>query len=252
MKHIFYEALKDTSGLVYAEEQREFAGRLHFHRAFELAYILEGSAVYNIEGERICAQAGDIVFVHCFYRHQSLAEPTHSKYVIAVPENITSDIAELFKESTLSPLLCHKEFNKTLLTYFESLVNAGDNTPKMLVKGYANVIFGSLAEHYEKTDIKQKNKNISIIEDILNYIDLHYREPITLESISGYFGYNKTYFSRLFNSHIGMSLSNYINMIRYDKFDALVKENRNANVTELAFKCGFPSMSTFYRTRNSR
>ena len=247
MKRIFYESFKDTSGRIYAEKQKENSGRIHFHRAFELAYILDGVAMYNVEGDRIRAEAGDIVFVHCCYSHQSLMEPAHNKYVIAVPENITSDVAELFCESTLSTVLSDKEFNRTLLGYFESLVN-GKNL-KIVAKGYANVIFGSLANHYERISVKQKNKNISLIEDILNYIDVHYMEPITLESISEYFGYNKTYFSRLFNNHIAVSLSNYINMVRYDKFEELAKENRTDNITDLALKCGFSSMSTFYRTR---
>ena len=247
MKRIFYESFKDTSGLIYAEKQKEISGRIHFHRAFELAYILDGVATYNVEGEKLRAEAGDIVFVHCCYSHQSLMEPAHTKYVIAVPENITSDVAELFAESTLSTVLSDKEFNRTLLGYFESLVN-GKNL-KIAEKGYANVIFGSLANHYERISIKEKNKNIFLIEDILDYIDAHCTEAITLESISEHFGYNKTYFSRLFNNHITVSLSNYINMVRYDKFEALAKKNRNANITDLAFKCGFTSMSTFYRIR---
>ena len=151
MKRIFYESFKDTSGLIYAEKQKEISGRIHFHRAFELAYILDGVATYNVEGEKLRAEAGDIVFVHCCYSHQSLMEPAHNKYVIAVPENITSDVAELFAESTLSTVLSDKEFNRTLLGYFESLVN-GKNL-KIAEKGYANVIFGSLANHYERISI---------------------------------------------------------------------------------------------------
>ncbi len=249
MSKASYESLKDTSGSIFAEKQNEYPVSLHFHRAFEIAYILEGVSHYTIEGEEFEARPGDIVFAHCCYRHRSLPTPTHTKYVVAVPENITSDISKLFKNNTLPPLLNDKEFNKTLLPYFEALVNGKNNMLKILAKGYSNIIFGSLAAHYEKTEIKQKNKNVSIIEDILNFIDEHYCEPITLESISKEFGYNKTYFSRLFNGHIGMTLNNYINMVRYDKFDSMIKNPENSTVTELIFKCGFPSLSTFYRIR---
>lgn len=250
MKDIFYESLKDTKGVVYAEKQAEYPGRLHFHRAFELAYILEGSSHYIVEDEEFDVHKGNIVFAHRCYRHRSSAQPAHTKYVIAVPENITSDIAKLFSDSTLPPLLNDNEFNKTLLPYFEALVNGKSDMLKILVKGYSNIIFGSLADHYEKTEIKQKNKNVSIIEDILTYIDEHYCEQLTLESIANHFGYNKTYFSRLFNGHIGMSLNNYINMVRYDKFESAESDLRT--VTDLALKCGFTSMSTFYRAQKAR
>ena len=44
MTDVFYEAAKDTNGRIYAEIQKEYAGRYHFHRAFEIAYIFVESA----------------------------------------------------------------------------------------------------------------------------------------------------------------------------------------------------------------
>lgn len=252
MTNAQYESLKDTSESIYAKKQAEYPVTLHFHRAFELAYILSGSARYTVEGEDFLATAGDIVFSHCCYRHKSFQTPQHTKYVIAVSENITSDISKLLKKRTFPSLLNDKEFNQTLLPYFSALVEGEGNTPKILERGYANIIFGSISNHYEKTAIKQKNKNVSIIEDILNFIDEHYAEPINLETISKHFGYNKTYFSRLFNGYIGMSLNNYLNMVRYDKFDSMQKNPKNQTITDLVFKCGFPSLSTFYRVQKNR
>lgn len=250
MKDIFYESLKDTRETIFAETQKAYGSRLHFHRAFEVAYILEGEANYIVEDETFTARAGDIVFAHCYYRHAAKNNPFHLKHVVAVPEKLTSDIFRLFESDTLPVLLQDREFNKTLLPHFETLVNQKDISAT-LAKGYANIIFGSLASHYEKVPLKKKNKNVSTIENILKFIDTHYSEPITLESISAHFGYNKTYFSRLFNEKIGMSLTNYINMVRYDKFDKFYK-NTDKNITEAVLECGFSSLPTFYRTQKIR
>ena len=51
MQNVFYEARKDTRGKLFAELQKQYPGRLHFHRAFEIAYILEGAANYTVENE---------------------------------------------------------------------------------------------------------------------------------------------------------------------------------------------------------
>ena len=252
MKDIYYESQKDKRYEIFAEEQKEYGGRLHFHRAFELAYITEGTANYIIENETFTAQKDDIVFTHCYYRHRGLADIKHKKYVIAVPENFSKDIAKQFEHTTLPMLLSDKEFNKTLLPYFEKLVKESDGMLRMLAKGYANVIFGSLSQHYRSTAVKPKNKNVSIIADILEYIDDHYREQITLESLSEQFGYNKTYFSRLFNQHIGLSISNYVNMVRLNRFEWLYGDSKGENITELVFDCGFSSLATFYRVREFR
>ena len=61
MKDAFYEALKDTRGRLFAEIQKEYASRYHFHRAFEMAYIFEGDARYEIE-DRLFSASADQIF----------------------------------------------------------------------------------------------------------------------------------------------------------------------------------------------
>ncbi len=245
--YIYYEAIKDTSDSIFARQQKECRCTLHFHRAFEVAYILSGASNYIIEDNGFVAEEGDIVFCHSYYRHRSLDTQPNVKYVIAVPDNLTRDISFFFEKSTLQPCLSDKEFNRSLLPYFENLVKDGENMSRMLMKGYANVIFGSLSQHYSLSPTMQRHKSVSHVADILDYIDAHCSESISLESIASAFGYNKAYFSRLFNRYIGMSLSSYINMTRYSKFRKMRKENPEANVTEMAYECGFSSMTTFYR-----
>ena len=252
MKDIFYEALKDTTTKVYAKIQEPFNGRLHFHRAFELAYILEGQADYEVEEERFVADTDHIVFSHCYYRHRSGNKAAHKKIVIAIPENLSHDISALFTTSTLPVLLEDKELNKTLLPYFKALTEAEEDTPEILIKGYVNLIFGTLASHYGHTSILPKNKNISIIVDVLEYIEKHASEPITLNDVAASFGYNKSYFSRLFNNHVGTSLSNYVNFVRLNRFEENAKANRDKSITEQIFDAGFQSIATFYRVKEMR
>ena len=42
MREIYYEAQKDNTRRLFAEEQMEYDCKMHFHRAFELSYVLEG------------------------------------------------------------------------------------------------------------------------------------------------------------------------------------------------------------------
>lgn len=251
MRDVFYEAIKDQSGRVYAELQNEYQGRYHFHRAFEIAYIIDGSTRYMVEDEEYLAQSGDIVFAHRYYRHRSYDTGHMSKYVIAVPENLSHDILKLLEDSTLPSLMTDREFNKSVLPYFEALV-ANNGASDIIVKGYASLIFGLLSEHYHSTAILPKSKNVSNIIDILTYVDEHCEEPITLTDIARTFGYNKSYFSRLFNKHVGSSLSDYINLVRLNRFELLSENESDRSTTELVFKSGFQSLATFYRTRDMR
>lgn len=82
-----------------------------------------------------------------------------------------------------------------------------------------------LATHYAMVPISRKNKKMTLISDILAYIDAHCTEQITLESLSREFGYNKSYFSRLFNGYIGTSLSNYVNFVKLNRYEELIASN---------------------------
>lgn len=252
MKYIFYESTKDTTDRIYAAKQKEYKGVDHFHRAFEIAYIVSGKAQYAIEDETFTAEENDIVFAHCYYRHSSDDYHQNIKYVIAVPEKLTHDIFVYFNKHTLPPLLSDKEYNKTLLPFFEKLIVDGENMSNMLAKGYANLIFGELSDHYKTTQVLPIHKSVSVITDILEYIDEHYTENITLESLANHFCYNKAYFSRLFNQHIGVSINSYINSVRYDAFEKMKDKNPKKDITELAISCGFTSMPTFYRIHKTQ
>ena len=252
MKDAYYEAPKDTRGKLFAEIQKEYASRYHFHRAFEIAYVFEGEAKYRVEEEDFFAEKDQIIFAHCYYRHRSYDVTKHRKYVIAVPEQLAHDITPLLSESTLPHLLPDKEFNQTLLPYFKALSETTETTSEIVVKGYVSLIFGLLLSHYKSITVAAQSKNISIIVKILGYIDQHVEEPLSLGKIAEHFGYNTSYFSRLWSSSVGIPLHQYVNFLRLDRFAQLMKERKDESITDLVFKAGFPSLSTFYRAKADR
>lgn len=49
-----------------------------------------------------------------------------------------------------------------------------------------------------------------------------------------------------------MSINNYINMVRYNRFEEMCRNKCEKNMTELIFEYGFSSLATFYRVREMR
>ena len=161
----------------------------------------------------------------------------------------SEDFAKLFQKKTLQPYLADSEFNRTVRPYFEKMhALAPKNGPaeELMKKGLTNMIVGSLLMHYPSVPVTT-TPHIGIIVQALGYIDDHYAEPITLDTISSEFGYNKYYFSRLFNSYIGDTLNSYINMVRVRKVVSAAQKESDPNLSALVFENGFDSMTTFYR-----
>ena len=219
----------------------------HFHRCIELLYISEGKLIGEVDGEQFCAEKDDIIFVRPCGIHSLTPSPFYRDYVLIIKSAYADDFSNIFEKETLPPLLSDKQFNRTILPYFLSTKKVCNDENFLTAKGLIDVIFGKLLTRYERIPIVS-SPNVSMIIDVLNYIDEHFSEPLTLDLLSSKFGYNKYYFSRLFNTYIGGSINSYINMVRVTNVIARGKKQEKVNLSQLVFDCGFDSMTTFYRS----
>ena len=252
MHNIIYEGEHDKRKDVHLFTpfyKKQSNGTLHFHRSFELSFIVDGDMTVEVNDDTFHVNNGDIVFVQKFYSHRYIANEDSHKYVFIIPPNLIGDLEKILAQKTLPALLSDKEFNKTLLPTIESMYKEVGTMPRLVKKGYVSVIMGKLISHYPLEPI-QSNSNIDLLVNILNYIDDNYAKALTLDGISAAFGYNKYYFSKLFNRYIGENINNYINLIRLQKLVEKTKKTKDFNITELAYEFGFDSLSTFYRCFN--
>ena len=246
MKNIpYYELNHDKADSVEFFRANNSDTKPHFHRCIEILYITGGSVACRVNEESFSCEKDEIMFVHKCGVHSLVPTPHYADFVIIIGPRYSSDFASIFQTKTLPAHLADKAFNRTLLPHFKAL-NRQKNAPDLVKKGYINIIIGSLLDHYERMPVTP-TPNIGTIVAALNYIDDHYREPLSLERLSAVFGYNKYYFSRLFNTYIGESLSGYINAVRVRNLVSEAKKMENPNLSELVFAHGFDSMTTFYR-----
>lgn len=141
---------------------------------------------------------------------------------------------------------------KALIEDSRSLIGkvSKQNEPDLLLQGYALTILGLINEHYSSifNEAYRHNQRYNkIIIDVIQYIESHYKEKLTLEDIATHFGYSKWYFSRFFNKYFGCSLPVYINSIRCSKIEQKKKSTLNKTYTILDE--GFSSLSAYYKAK---
>ena len=83
---------------------------------------------------------------------------------------------------------------------------------------------------------------------VLDYINKNSDKDLTLKTLALKFGYAPSYFSVLFNKFVNMSFTDYLNYVRYTKAKEIIQLEGCA-ATDIAMKCGFGSMNTFYRAK---
>lgn len=80
---------------------------------------------------------------------------------------------------------------------------------------------------------------------ILNYIQQHYLENISVRSVSQATGIPPQMFSDSFEPVVGMYAKEYINYLRVQKSCEYLEDGDS--IKEISIKCGFASDRTFYR-----
>lgn len=90
-----------------------------------------------------------------------------------------------------------------------------------------------------------------LILDAKDYITENYGNHITLPGLSDRYAMSPEHFSRTFKKLTGYRVSEYINMVRIDNAERLLKSGKYA-VTEIAAKCGFNNSNYFSSVFKSR
>ncbi len=85
------------------------------------------------------------------------------------------------------------------------------------------------------------------VQQVVEYIDQHYAEPITLDALSQQLFVSKYYLSRIFTRTAGCTLLEYVQYRRVSNAQRyLVGTSRN--ILDICHDCGFNNLGHFYRT----
>lgn len=84
------------------------------------------------------------------------------------------------------------------------------------------------------------------LKEILEYIQIHYKEEMDLQSLAETFGFNYSYLSAYFNSHMGEGLSEYLNRIRIEKACSYLGR-KEYSIAQVSAMVGYSDHSYFCR-----
>lgn len=86
----------------------------------------------------------------------------------------------------------------------------------------------------------------TILDDVLYYIDHHFRDNIKLETIAPLFGYNSAYLGKIFSKNVGENFNSYVDHRRIEHSKQLLLENQ-LKVYEIAEQVGYKNVDYFHK-----
>ncbi|MDY3928731.1 MAG: response regulator [Clostridia bacterium] len=147
-----------------------------------------------------------------------------------IPRNIDIYICDLY-EALYERLSNH---SKIVLKPFSSKELLHQDTDE--IKNIAHSLFDELFAFFNGEDDE-------LSEKIKKYIDEHFCDDISLQSVADAVALSPVYLSRFFKKNVGANFSDYILSLRMEKAGELLLKNKKVN--DVSFACGFNNPGYF-------
>lgn len=171
---------------------------------------------------------------------------THFVLTIISKETMSEQDLKLFLRESLQQVFTALEHYRVNLDNLEHL----KTTYFVLISNAACAdeivdLICMIAEDYLDIDFKYKISGDSqVMMKILNYINEHYAESLSLSLLAEKFSFNYNYLSTYFNTYNNEGFSEYINRLRIEKACLLLR-NKNLQISEICNSVGYTDHSYF-------
>lgn len=228
----------------------------HTHNYYEFYYLYSGNCAFSVNGTLYPLSAGDAFLVApndyhftCYEGTVPCERTTVYFYKDMLSSLLTShpELADALSKSGKIVLMKDKKASvEALLQQMCDENNQADtySMPILSLQLYQLLlqIKRSGMFYYEKA-----TKPVSVSEDIesvMEYINLNYHLPITLDEIANKVNLSPTYLSKKFRRVTGVTFKEYLNYIRIRKASQALLTTDDS-ITQIAADCGFNGSNYF-------
>ena len=236
--------------------------RRHFHREYEIYYLLSGERYYFIDSKTYPVRAGPLVFINRGQIHKTSVgkDAAHERLLIQIREERLSQwigaeakraLEKFFREN--SGILNlegtqRKEIEEILMRIeTEALENIYGS--RRLVEVLTAELLLRCARILEGRERKKEEGGVpsarhSKVQEVAEYIGNHFRQEISLELLAEHFFVSKYYLCRIFKDITGFTVNEFTNVTKV-KHAAILLEKTDWSITEIAGESGYDSITYF-------
>lgn len=234
----------------------------HWHNSLEVIMPIENDYTVTINGKAYHVQPGEVIMIPPREVHSLTAPEVGSRFIFlfdlspmsslkgfAGIQSLLSQTIYLTKEKY--PKIYDEAINMLIqmrteyfgeneyreLTIYSLLMN-------LLVKFGDD--FVNTEDLFPNVRLYKQREYVQKFNNLMDYIDSHYMEDISLEDIASATGFSKYHFSRLFKQYTNYTFCDYLCYRRIKAAEELLAK-ADLSITEVALQSGFPSISTFNR-----
>lgn len=245
---------------------------VHTHDFIEIAYVASGSGLHIIDDMSYEVTKGDLFVINYDVAHAFRSYPDAKDNQLMVlncifkPEYIDSsllgskdfsDITYHFMFKSLFPTESGRADFKLIgkeTDAMEALYEKMYREYTLMEEGYQELIRAYIIELlvltfrlYRKKESANNHADSSkklVINKVLDYVRSHYQEDIKLDDLSSMTFLSRSYLSKVFKDHTGMTITEYGQKIRIEEACRLLKDT-DKKILEVCHDVGYSDVKFF-------
>lgn len=225
---------------------------IHLHNAMELTLIIEGTATAAQDGKTHPLHSGDLFVSFPNQVHgYTDSDPALKSCIAIIPvvPHLSSFHRSIDQKVPIHPVLSQKDWNGTdFLTLMTQALADTKTASSQVMQGYILLIVGKLLPLLSLKDAPAES--FSALQSVLLYLNEHFQEPMTRDSLADAVGYNRSYISHLFSDSLQTTLTDYLTTLRLDAAERMLLYS-SVPVSQIAMSLGFGSIRSFNRVFQS-
>ena len=219
----------------------DFQWYLHFHKNYELAYVLEGQTELTVSGQSYTLREKEFALILPHELH-SYRTDGHSKVWVAV---FSADFVGSFAQ-----FMGHKRSDSPVfqcsgpvLSFLCSNLIIEQRQDVLMLK---SALYAVCSEFVRQAPLEESDRDPGFAEKTLMFVSEHFTRDVTLKDLAESFGYEYHYASRQFHKHFPMHFKRFLNLYRteFARDQLLYTEN---SITQIALLSGFQNSRSFNR-----
>ncbi len=238
-----------------------FAADSHWHDDLEFISVLSGSMDYNVNGQILHLAAGQGILVNARQIHYGFSAARNEcdfycvllhPMLLCTSQIIDRDfVSPILSDSALPYVLLdsHVPWQGEILADIASIYRCREkpNAPLYIQSTFYH-IWTLLSENALKLkQASHQDRNLSVLKDMLVFLQKNYAERITLADIARAGNVSKSTCLAIFKKYLQNTPANYLTGYRVKQAAKLLRSG-DLPITEIALETGFNGASYFAET----
>ena len=240
----------------------------HSHQDYEIYFFHEGDCRYLIHNQIYDLQPGDIILMDGLTLHKPNVNPSieYVRSVIQFPRNwikgVLMEMGSMYLLETFETLhhclirTNENEESKELEKVFSRIAELSNSsnlsdtqveTEKKVLLLQVLIIVHKLVQMNSIEVPKKKEEKAVHAENIADYIQQHFMNKLTLQSIAENLNLSRSYVSQVFKAMTGYTVMEYVMECRLTQAKYLLEMERLKPLKDVSYESGFESATHFSR-----